>query len=132
MIKVFLLDDDELANELVVYILEFAGISDYNIYTSGDDALIYLENCKQTNNFPDVMFVDINMPGMDGFEFVTLYEKHYRSYSMNTRVIMLTNSVLANEKKMAADHESISGFWNKPLTTEKLTRLIESIKTENQ
>ena len=131
MIKVFLIDDDELANELVVYILGFAGITDYHISTSGEDALKYLETCKLNESFPDVMFVDINMPGMNGFEFITRYEQQYWRYSKKTKVIMLTNSVLANEKKMASEHESISDLWNKPLTTEKLSELIESVRPEN-
>lgn len=126
--KVLLVDDDDLANELVEYILGFAGITDYKICTSGEEALKYLEQCKENNSFPDVMFVDINMPGMNGFDFVTHYEKLYRRVSMQMKVIMLTNSILANEKKMAAEHESIADLWNKPLTSEKLTELMESVK----
>lgn len=123
--KILLVDDDDLANELVTYILQFAGVTDYTICTSGDDALKYLESYKQNNDFPDVIFVDINMPGMNGFEFVSLYEKHYMTHSRKTKVIMLTNSILANEKKMATDYASITDFWNKPLTTDKLTNLIK-------
>lgn len=131
MIKVLLLDDDELANELVVFILELAGITDYNIYTSGEEALGHLTNCRDENNIPDVIFVDINMPGMNGFEFIKHYEKEHMRYSPETRVIMLTNSVLAKEKMQAGQHESVYGFWNKPLTQVQLKELIDSIKAEN-
>lgn len=130
MIKVLLLDDDELANELVVFILELAGITDYNIFTTGEDALAWLNNCRKENNFPDIIFVDINMPGMDGFQFIKHYEKNYMRFSPETRVILLTNSVLANEKMQAAQLESVYGFWNKPLTQARLKKLIHSIKAE--
>lgn len=132
MIKILLLDDDELANELVVFVLELAGITDYHICTSGEKALEYLNKGSSENNFPDVIFVDINMPGMNGFEFIDLYEKDCMKYSPGTRVILLTNSVLASEKKQAMQHESVYGFWNKPLTHERLKELVDSIVTENQ
>lgn len=132
MIKLLFLDDDELTNELVVLILELAGINDYYFCTSGENALAYLEQCSKENNFPDVIFVDINMPGMDGFEFIRHYEKDYMELSPRTRVIMLSNSVLANEKKQAMQHKSVYGFWNKPLTEPKLKELIDSINASNQ
>lgn len=128
--KALFLDDDELANELVTYILEFAGITNYTICTSGNDALKYLKACKQNNDFPDIIFVDINMPGMNGFEFVGFYEKHFLTYSRKTKVIMLTNSVLSNEKIMAGKYESISDLWNKPLNTEKLINLLDTVKPD--
>ncbi len=132
MIKILLLDDDELANELVVFILELADIKDYHICTSGVKALEYLKMCSSENNFPDVIFVDINMPGMNGFEFIEHYERDYRERSPESRVILLTNSVLANEKKQAMQHESVHGFWNKPLTHERLKKLVDSIVAEKQ
>jgi CheY-like chemotaxis protein len=130
MIKILLLDDDELANELMVFIFDFAGISDYNIFTSGNDALAFLEDCKADEKFPDVIFVDINMPGMNGFEFIRKYEENYKSFSHETRILMLTNSVLANEKKKAAEYESVYAFWNKPLTRERLISLIDLVTSD--
>lgn len=131
MIKLLFLDDDELTNELVVFILELAGISDYHFCTSGEKALAYLNQCSKDNNFPDVVFVDINMPGMDGFEFIRHYENDYMKFNPATRIIMLTNSVLANEKKQAMQHKSVYGFWNKPVTESQLNELVDSINAMN-
>lgn len=132
MIKVLLIDDDELANELVAFILEFAGITDYTICTTGEDALAWLNTSRHENNFPDIIFVDINMPGMDGFEFVKQYENEYNRFNPETRIILLTNSVLANEKKQAGQLKSVYGFWNKPLTQARLKELIDSVWVDNQ
>lgn len=131
MVKLLFLDDDELTNELVVFILEMVGVTDFHFCTTGENALVYLNQCCEENNFPDVIFVDINMPGMDGFEFVRNYENDYMKLSPGTRVIMLTNSVLANEKKQAMQHKSVYGFWNKPLTDSKLKDLVDSINVLN-
>jgi CheY-like chemotaxis protein len=128
MAKILILDDDELGNELVSYLLAAEGITDYEFQTSGEDALSYLEICRQENNFPAIMFVDINMPGMNGFDYVTRYEEKYRQSSPHTHVVMLTNSVLSSERQMALSYESISDFWNKPLSPVKLKKLMESLK----
>jgi CheY-like chemotaxis protein len=128
MAKILILDDDELGNELVSYLLAAEGITDYEFQTSGEDALIYLEKCKREDNFPAIMFVDINMPGMDGFEYVTRYEEQFRKDSPHLHVVMLTNSVLTSERQLAMSYESISDFWNKPLSPVKLKSLMESLK----
>ena len=128
MSKILILDDDELGNELVSYLLASEGITNYDFQTSGEAALKYLEKCRMENNFPAIMFVDINMPGMNGFEFVTKYEEEFRKESPHLHVVMLTNSVLASEKQLALSYESISDFWNKPLSPVKLKKLMESLK----
>ena len=128
MAKILILDDDELGNELVSYLLASEGITDYEFQTSAEDALDYLEKCRKENNFPAIMFVDINMPGMNGFDYVTQYEERYRKESPHTHVVMLTNSVLSSEKQLARSYESISDFWNKPLSPVKLKKMMESFK----
>jgi CheY-like chemotaxis protein len=128
MTKILILDDDELGNELVSYILGAEGIFDFEIRTSGEEALSFLGKCSENNHYPAIMLVDINMPGMNGFEFVTKYEEQYRKNSPQTHVIMLTNSVLASERQLALSYESILDFWNKPLSPSKLRNLLESLK----
>jgi CheY-like chemotaxis protein len=128
MAKILILDDDDLGNELASYLLASEGLTDYEFQTSGEEALYYLEKCRTDNNFPAIMFVDINMPGMNGFEFVTKYEENFRKDSPHLHVVMLTNSVLSSEKQLALSYESISDFWNKPLSPPKLKKLMESLK----
>ena len=121
--KVLLVDDEK--SMLLVLKKMLSKIPEVDItgsFQSTGEAFGFLKE-----NGADLVFVDINMPGMNGFDFVTKYEELYRTYSTQTKVIMLTNSVLANEKKMAAEHESISDLWNKPLTTEKLTALMNQV-----
>jgi CheY-like chemotaxis protein len=124
MFKLLLIDDDAFANEMVVMLLEKAGIkSDFR--TSGADALNYLNDCKTINSFPDVMLVDINMPGMDGFTFIKHYEERFRKKSPNTKIFVLTNSMLRKERDKINNYNSVVELWNKPLTMNKISELVE-------
>jgi CheY-like chemotaxis protein len=131
MTKVFILDDDELHNELNRIVMNTVGINDIDIMTSGKDALQYLEDCKNNNSFPNLMFIDLNMPGMNGLAFIKLFEEKYKQFSPGSRIVMLTNSILDSDKDKAMKHKSVLYFLNKPLTIGKLTEIMEKIDSIN-
>lgn len=128
MIKVFILDDDDLHNELNTLMMKTIGISDIIIRTSGKEALQYLDECKAKKQFPSLMLIDLNMPGMNGLSFIKHYEEKYRQYSPGTYIIMLTNSILDSDKDEAMKYKSVLYFLNKPLTTVRLTEIIRKIE----
>lgn len=125
MPKIFILDDDEMHNDLNTLILKTMGYEDVICRTSGREALQYLEACRKINDFPDIMLVDLNMSGMDGFTFIRLYEENFRSFSPRLRIIMLTNSIFEDEKTEALQFESVSDFWCKPINKQKLKEVLE-------
>lgn len=128
MTKVFILDDDELHNELNRIVMNTVGIQEIDIRISGKDAIQYLEDCKHDNSFPALMFIDLNMPGMNGLSFIKLFEEKYLQYSNHTRIIMLTNSILDSDKDEAMNHKSVLYFLNKPLTAGKLTEILHKVE----
>lgn len=113
--KIFILDDDEISNELTNIILNMSGIHDVDFRHSGREAIKYLDENREKSTFPDLIFVDINLPGMNGFDFIENYEKTYMNMNPDTRIIMLTNSVSEEEKFKALTYDSVIEFWSKPL-----------------
>lgn len=99
--------------------------------TSGEKALEYFENSKQDpENFPlpDLILLDINMPGINGFEFLEkAREKKIFNSGKPIVIVMLTSSLNSNDEKMAREKFSkeIKEFKNKPLTQETLIEIIE-------
>lgn len=123
-IKIFILDDDEIGNELSRTLLHMSGIDDVTFRFSGRESIKYLDECLHTENFPDMILVDLNLPGMDGFAFIENYDINYRNYYPGTGVIMLTNSIVAEDKFTALKNNSILDFWSKPLTKMHVCELI--------
>lgn len=126
MISVLIIDDDNLHNDLSILTFKIIGINDITCRNSGKEALAFLEECKDKGIFPDIMFVDLNMPGMDGFTFIRRYEESFMKESPGSRIIMLTNSILEDDRHEALKYRSVLDFWSKPLNQKKVAELITS------
>lgn len=122
---VLLVDDDEPTNFLNKLTLKKAGCVDKIISTfDGQEALNYLEQHKD-NEFPELIFLDINMPLMNGWEFLD----EYQSLNFENKppvVIMLTTSVNPDDEEKSKKYSSIAGFMHKPLDPEEINKLIQS------
>jgi len=125
MAKIFVLDDDEMQNILNKLLFKTIGITDVDYRTTGKEALEYLEVCKNNSMFPDLMFVDLNLTGMGGIEFVRQYELQYRKYSSHLSIIILSNSAYEEHQEAVLKYESVIKFWSKPLNKNKLTEILQ-------
>lgn len=116
-----IIDDSPFDRLIAEKVVTLSGIADTcTVFNSAVDALKYLKiyaNCPV--HFPDVIFVDISMPAMDGFEFVSEFEKISGSGSAECSVYILSSSADPNDIRKSEKSAVINGFIIKPLTVEK-------------
>lgn len=121
--SIILIDDDAATNFIHEKVIEDADCShEVCSFQRAENALEYLFK------HPDVkrrfVFLDINMPGMDGWEFLGELEKHCDSVEDHCKIVMLTNSLNPDDQIKAKERGCVADFHNKPLTEEDLQGFI--------
>ena len=90
---------------------------------NGQEALDYLQNKQDAQErFPEVIFVDINMPVMNGWEFLDKFRTNHNSTLKEVVTVMLTTSINPDDKERA-EKLNVSNYLLKPLTVKVLDDL---------
>ena len=121
--RIMLVDDDADTNFYNTIMLNRTNASnDIVVFQNGKDALLYLE--KENQNV-DLIFLDINMPVMNGWQFLEQYGKLDASRRATIMVVMLTSSVNYDDKKKAEKLHLVNRYINKPLTPQIIKEILE-------
>ncbi len=122
--SIVLIDDSEPTNFFHKLILSKIQCTEQIIsFKNGKEALIYLHNCSQNGDLlPDLIFLDINMPVMDGWQFLEEF-KHFKS-NHKIVTIMLSSSLLPQDKIRALKYDFVYDFVTKPLETKRINEIL--------
>ena len=137
---ILLIDDDETNNFLNQRLFARLGLSSkVKVLPNGNQAFNYLYNISR-NNYdlqspdyfrPDLILLDVNMPVMDGFEFMDLYEKLDNDF--RNRIVLALLSTSSHPLDIEKSKKYRIEYLTKPLTAEKMTSLISRhFPEENQ
>ena len=111
--------DDNLYHKIVIKKMEITeSIDEVN---NGLEALEYITAREIP---PELIFLDINMPKMNGWEFLERYKDLDASQKAKTVIMMLSTSANPDEIQKAKEIEEVSGFQTKPLTPESMTEIL--------
>lgn len=93
-------------------------------FTSAKEALKHLLEHQETPfMLPQIIFVDIYMPGMSGFEFMALYDKLPSELKKNCKAYIISSSIDQSDIARCDKDENLTAFWVKPITKEFLERI---------
>lgn len=125
---VLLIDDDNINNYLNERLIKKVNITEeVRIVLNGKEAIDYLSGINEDNaqKMPELILLDINMPVMDGFEFLQAFKQLESKDKDSVIIVMLTTSTSPNDTKRLND-SGVAGYINKPLTENKLKEVLEN------
>ncbi|MHB8078986.1 MAG: response regulator [Candidatus Krumholzibacteriia bacterium] len=129
--RVLLVDDSIDDNFIHTRLLRRTGFTSHvEVMKDGLDALAYLrglaEGTAAPAELPQIVFLDLRMPRLDGFEFLAEFEKLPADFRRRVVVVVLTSSLLAADRERASSLSSRLYYLVKPLTRQQL----EDLKTK--
>lgn len=122
---ILLVDDDHSTNFYHRLVLHEAGVAErIDVCVNGEAAIEYLtEALKEGAPLPEIIFLDINMPVMDGWEFLKEYDQLPDTVKNNVNIVILTTSINPDDREFAMQQPHVKEFRNKPLSAEMVEEL---------
>ncbi|WP_324028258.1 response regulator [Maribacter sp. BPC-D8] len=131
--NILLVDDDEL----YLYLMEktIHQISKelvVSTFTDGEQAVEYIAKCTEEKvELPEVIFLDINMPFLDGWGFLNEFKKLKPKIINNINIYMVSSSMRESDVKRASNFEELTGYVVKPVNKVQLAEIFKKIYHEN-
>ena len=122
-----IVDDDAIYQFTITRTLEIQNAAERIIaFSDGEMALQFIvENLDKPSVLPDVIFLDINMPVMDGWQFLEAYDKIKSNVTKPIIIYLLTSSIDPADVERAKKIDTIARYLTKPINPESLRGLIE-------
>ena len=125
--KVLIIDDDEVNNFLCKKVMELCDFSkDIHTCGSAQSGMEYLKHLKDNNSeeYPNLLFLDINMPVKTGWDFLEMYKDWVKDISADSlKIYMLSSSVYEDDINRAEQHPLVTQYIAKPLSETILKEL---------
>lgn len=115
--SIFLVDDDPINNLINKRLLGKTGASaSIKEFLEGENALQLISQLSSDHRL--LVFLDINMPVMNGWEFLNQYQELFPN--RKDKILILSSSIDFQDRQRAKEYEVVTGFLEKPLTLEKI------------
>jgi CheY-like chemotaxis protein len=131
-LRILLIDDDRIYQFAARKTIEATGFADtILVYSSGVDAINFLKsNCEDRTTLPDVIFLDVNMPVMNGWEFLDAYKNIKRNLKKPVIIYVVSSSVDEIDVSKSRQYDTVKGYIVKPVLREKFRQILSSIPAE--
>lgn len=127
--KTYLIDDDELALFLARYLIQTEGFAKTIVsFTSAEEALASL-SALQKEEWPPVIFLDLNMPVMNGWQFLDALAPYENDLLGRCRIYILTSSLALADLEKSRRYRLVESLIHKPLDRGELQAIMSQLTT---
>ncbi|MBA6314626.1 response regulator [Cellulophaga baltica] len=129
----FIVDDDDIYQFTVIKTIKALNLAKKIIaFSDGEEALDFMiKNLHKDEELPDVILLDINMPIMDGFQFMEEYVKIKPKLGKKITIYMVSSSVDTVDIERAKKISEISDYIIKPIKKGELKAIVDKLIDEN-
>lgn len=129
-LKVCIVDDDDIYQFTMVKTMKSLNLTDkVMVFSDGEEALDFmLDNLHNDKELPDVIFLDIDMPIMDGFQFMEEYVKIKPKLGKKITIYMVSSSVDPVDIERAKKISEITDYIVKPITHDQLKHIVGELR----
>lgn len=127
--SILLIDDDDINNflskELIALYWPSANVS--AIMYVEEAIKLLTEKIDAQQSLPDVIMVDLNMPILNGWDFVEAFEKLDPEATKNTRIFIYSSSVYYKDIEKSKQYACVKKFYSKPITQQQVVEIMQII-----
>ena len=126
--KIGIIDDDTIYHFILTSIINKNKLAESILsFLDGEEAIQYLRDNKTNNEkIPDILFLDVNMPIMDGWMFIEEYARIKKEIIKKTAIFMLSSSVNPIDIERAGKIAEISDYIIKPIKLEEVKIIFDN------
>lgn len=125
---VYIIEDDQITSKITeLYLQQHGAFKRIQKYRNGQPALdALLRASRQAAKLPDLILLDLNMPGMDGWEFLdALSAEHWQA---PVRVCVLTSSIQPEDIQRATAYKDVCGYFTKPMDAHLVDEMVHLLE----
>lgn len=134
-LRLLIIDDDEINNFLLVRLIKERKLpASAQAVTDGKKGLRKLERLDEegSRQYPDIILLDVDMPELNGFEFLAKYEESLAARHPETQIYLVHHTIKPEDRLTAKTYESVSNFVCKPFSAVAIEEIIHQYSLTKQ
>jgi|SRR6185437_393547 len=133
MATLFVADDDIIYQRIIKMTLnKYPVFKHVHYFNDGRSLILYLiENKNDSSNLPDVIFLDIHMPELDGWGVLDAMQNLYSTFCKKIDVYAVTVSMMERDRQRALRYDFVKEFISKPISRDTIVAISEEVRVNS-